>query len=165
MALNEHVNRSFLGVKETKKEENLENASPMERLILTSPHSDIGNCVLEGRLISRDLATAATAICRRRFKAKDIVLMVLLDENEEGESGIVFTETGIYHWLEDEEFMGEILYMDIESVDYDEENVMITDGAGRTVEIFCGEDDDEEHYSRYMYNFIMDIKEGMEEIE
>ena len=148
-----------------KKKENLENASPMERLILTSQHSDIGSCVLERMLISGELANAATAICRRRFKVMDIVLMVLLDKDEEGEAGIVFTETGIYHWLEDEEFVGEMPYVDIESVDYDEEQVIITDNDGRTVELFCGEDSEEEHYSRYMYNFIMDIKEGLEEMQ
>ena len=151
-----------LGMAKTAQEkEDLENASPIRRSILSSNYGDIGECVVAGARISRQLATTAVSICRRRFKAEDLILLVLLDEEEEGEAGIAFTEIGIYYWREDEEFVAEIPYESIQAVDYDEENAIVTTADGKVIELFCGADEDEK-YSRYMYNFIMDIKEALE---
>lgn len=139
----------------------LENASPLRKFILSSDYSAIGNCVVAGSLLSKSLATTATSICRRRFKADDIILMILLDEEEEGEAGIAFTEMGIYCWEEEEEFLAEIMYDSIRDVDYDEESTIVYTMDGKEIELYCGEDTDEK-YSRYLYNFIMDIKDALE---
>ena len=139
----------------------LENASAIKKFLLTGNYSEIGGYVLAGTSITRKLAITAVSVCRRRFKTEDIVLLVLLDEDEEGEAGIVFTEKGIYQWQEDEEFVAEVRYDAIQSVDYDEENVLITTKDGKNVDLYCGDDCDEK-YSRYMYNFIADIVEFFE---
>lgn len=140
---------------------NLENAGPVKRILLEHDFIAIGEYVLADSRISRELAVSVAAICRRRFKATDIVVLDILDEKEEGEAGIAFTEKGIYCWEEDETFVAEILYSNIAAVDYEEEYVIITDKEGKEIRLFCG-DEDEVKYSRNMYNYIMDIKEAME---
>ena len=80
-------------------------ASPLKKFILSCDTDKLGDCVGRGSQISKQLSNAATAICRRRFNRDDIVVMSVLDRDEEGEAGIVFTEKGIYHWLENEEFV------------------------------------------------------------
>jgi hypothetical protein len=117
----------------------------------------IGSCVLKGARITQDYGNTATAICKRRFKWEEMVVMVVLDEDEEGEAGIVFTEKGIYHWMEDEEFVAEVLYEDIGAISYCKDEIIITKMDDSPVILFCGEDAEEEKYSRYMYNFICDV--------
>lgn len=133
--------------------------SPFREFIFTLDSARIGNCVLKGAQLSKELGNTATAICKRRFKWQDMIVMVALDDEGEGEAGIVFTEKGIYHWLEDEEFVAEVTYEDIGAVGYQGNYVIITRQDDSPVELFCGEDAEEEKYSRYMYNFICDIVE------
>ncbi len=133
--------------------------SPFREFIFVLDSEHIGSCVLKGARLSRDFGNTATAICKRRFKWQDMVVMVVLDEAEEGEAGIVFTEKGIYHWREDEEFVAEVLYEDIAAIGYQGDSVIITEHDDTPVILFCGEDAEEEKYSRYMYNYICDIVE------
>ena len=133
--------------------------SPFREFIFSLDSDHIGSCVIKGSRLSRDFGNTATAVCKRRFKWQDMVVMVVLDEEEEGEAGIVFTEKGIYHWKEDEEFVGEILYEDIAAVGYQGDSVIITNHEDVPLILFCGEDAEEEKYSRYMYNYICDVVE------
>ena len=135
--------------------------SPMKIAILNGNCNEISTCVVAGTKISRERAIAAVSICRRKFKIEDIVLMVVLDDAEDAESGIVFTEKGIFYWLEDEGFVAEIPYGSIKTVDYDEEYAIITTTDDKRVELLCG-GEVEDKYSRYMYNYIMDLKEAYE---
>jgi len=132
---------------------------PFREFILGIDSEHIGGCVLKGAQISQEFGNTATAICKRRFKWQDMIVMVVLDGEEEGEAGIVFTEKGIYHWLENEEFVAEVLYEDIGAVGYQGDSVIITRQDDSPVILFCGEDAEEEKYSRYMYNYICDIVE------
>lgn len=132
-------------------------ASPLKKFILSCDTNKLGDCVLRGSQITMELTNAATAICRRRFKWDEIILMVVLDRNEEGEAGIAFTEKGIYHWLEDEEFVFGLTYEEIDAVGYQGDSVILTTSDDDNVCMFCGENAEEEKYSRYMYNFIADI--------
>lgn len=132
-------------------------AGPFREFIFALDSEHIGGCVLRGARITQELGNTATAICKRRFKGQDIIVAVLLDEAEEGEVGIVFTEKGIYHWLEGDEFVAEVLYEDIGAVGYQGNYIIITRQDDSPVELFCGEDAEKEKYSRYMFNFICDI--------
>lgn len=136
--------------------------TPIEKFILEKDYRRIGNLVINELNTSDEKVMAAVSICRRRFKVSDIILLVILDEEQEGEAGIAFTQNGIYHWKGDEEYIGGVSYNHIRELDYDEENVMVTDKDGVILTLWCGEDTSEK-YSRYMYNFIMDIKEYAEE--
>lgn len=134
----------------------------MKSAILGCYLDEISRCVLTGDDITREHAIAAVSICKRKFKIEDIVLMVALDEAEEGESGIAFTEKGIYYWLEDEGFVADIPYGSIKEIDFDQENVIIITADDKKINLFCGGDIDDK-YSRFMYNYIMDLKEEYEE--
>ncbi len=135
----------------------LTGTSGLRRLLIESAKNGLGSCILTFSQISDDLAVTATAICRRRFNRDDIVVMSVLDRDEEGEAGIVFTEKGIYHWLENEQFVAEIPYDQIGAVGYQGDSVIITMEDDSNVILYCGEDAVEENYSRYMYNYIVDI--------
>lgn len=137
----------------------LTEAGPLEKFILSCDTNKLGDCVVRGSQITADLSNTATAICRRRFKASEIILMVVLDRDEEGEAGIVFTEKGIYHWLEDEEFVFGLTYEEIGAFGYQGDSVILTTSDDDNVCMFCGDNAEEEKYSRYMYNFIADIFE------
>lgn len=132
-------------------------ASPFREFIFALDSDHIGSCVLRGARISQELGNTATAICKRRFKWQDMIMMVVLDAEEEGEAGIVFTEKGIYHWLENDEFVAEVPYEDIGAVGYQGNYIIITRQDDSPVELFCGEDAEKEKYSRYMFNYICDI--------
>lgn len=134
-------------------------ASPLKKFILSCDTDKLGDCVVRGSQISKELSNAATAICRRRFKWDEIILMVVLDPEEEGEAGIVFTEKGIYHWLENEEFVFGLTYEEIDAFGYQGDSVILTTSEDDNVIMFCGDNAEEEKYSRYMYNFIADIYE------
>ena len=132
---------------------------PFRDFIFCLDSEHIGACVLKGARLSQELGNTATAVCRRRFKCQDIIVMDVLDEEEEGEAGIVFTEKGIYHWLEGEEFVAEVPYDDIGAVGYCGDEIIITRMDDSPVFLFCGAGAEEEKYSRYMYNYICDILE------
>ncbi|MGN0169858.1 MAG: hypothetical protein ACI39H_03735 [Lachnospiraceae bacterium] len=108
--------------------------------------------------IAEEILVDITAICRRRFKKKDVLVYVDTDEGREMESGIVFTASAIVTWSNQGEIVVVIPYEEIESVDFDEEEVLIEFG-GKSTTLYLGEDAEAEKYPRYMYNFIMDILE------
>ena len=91
-------------------------AGPFREFIFALDSDHIGNCVLKGARITQEIGNTATAVCKRRFKWQDMIVLIALDGDEEGEAGILFTEKGIYHWLEDDEFVAEVLYEDIGAV-------------------------------------------------
>ena len=132
-------------------------AGPFREFIFALDSDHIGSCVLRGARITQEIGNTATAICKRRFKWQDMIVLIALDEDEEGEAGIAFTEKGIYHWLEGDEFVAEVPYEDIGAVGYQGNYIIITRQDDSPVELFCGEDAEKEKYSRYMFNFICDI--------
>ena len=132
---------------------------PFREFIFALDSDRIGGCVLKGNRITQEIGNTATAICKRRCKWQDMIVLIVLDEEEEGEAGIVFTEKGIYHWLEGDEFVAEVTYEDIGAVGYQGNYIIITRQDDSPVELYCGEDAEEEKYSRYLYNYICDIVE------
>ncbi len=93
--------------------------------ILALDWKDIGELVLspESECFNAYARTAAT-ICRRAFKPADVILISVLDEDGEGETGIAFTTRGIYYW--DEDMHTGVNYSDIAGVDYDDDSVIVT---------------------------------------
>ena len=91
------------------------------------------------------------------FFASDIILMNVLDDEQQGEIGIVLTEEGCFVW--NEKFLFNFNYKDIESVDYNDEDMEVYVKANNedyTIELSGDED---EHYPRKWYNLLLDIKE------
>lgn len=134
-----------------------EQRSPLASFIYDSDYSEIGNCVCRRTELTKSQINTALAICRRSFTKDEIILFDILDADCEGEEGIVFTETAIYHWREGEAVMTEVPYEKIEGVDYDDNYVTLWTTDDEAIEVYCGEDAEEEKYTRYMYNFIWDI--------
>ena len=93
--------------------------------ILALDWKDIGELVFspESECFNAYARTAA-AICRRAFRPADVVLISVLDEDGEGETGIAFTTDGIYYW--DEDMHDGVKYSDIAAVDYDDDSVRVT---------------------------------------
>lgn len=135
----------------------LEQRSPLASFIYDSDYREIGNYVLRKTELSKSQENNAVAICRRSFTKDDIILFDILDDAGEGEEGIVFTETTIYHWRDDETVMGEVPYDMITDVDYDGDYVYLCTADDEAIDLYCGRDAGEEKYTRYMYNFISDI--------
>jgi len=131
------------------------NGSQLAEYIEGLDYENIGPSVSVGSF-SDYMLSNVTAICRRRFKKKDIIAFVDLKEGEDFESGVIFTESGIFYWSDNGDEIENVEYNAISSVDYDEESVCITT-INSSMNIFLGEDAEEEKYPRYMYNFIMDI--------
>lgn len=142
-----------------------EKRSSLADFIYDSDYSEIGNCVLRKTELSKRQVNNAIAICRRSFTKDDIILFDVLDEEEEGEEGIVFTEKAIYHWLDNETVVGEVPYEMITGVDYGGAHVTLWTTDDEAVDLYCGEDAEEEKYTRYMYNFISDILDFFEKEE
>lgn len=146
-----------------KEEETLrKNSRDLTEWICNSNYRMIAEYVYANDDLTDDMALAAVSICRRRFKRSDIVLMVALDKDVEGERGIVFTKDRLYCWEEDEDYRGDVAYIDIEDVTYDKESLTIVNKSGDEVYIYCG--DEFEDYNRRMYNYLMDIKDCAESI-
>ena len=125
-----------------------------------------------------ELAYKAATICRRRFKPRDAYIISKLDAGLIGESGIAFTENGLYFWAEEDHYMYGILYRDVAEVDYDSTGVLLSvsgesesamvvekaDSPVKTIRTLpCVSDSDPRtaanrmYYIRGMYNFIADI--------
>lgn len=129
----------------------------MNHPILSLNYREIGENVYAGS-ISKEVLNDVTAVCRRRFRGDDVLVYVDTDENEEYNSGIVFTEDRIFTWTDNEGCIEEVAYADISAVDYNDHSVTISYNGG-TCALYLGENAEDEKYSRYMYNFIMDIME------
>lgn len=138
-------------------------ADSIKKFLLENGSDKIGKCVRRGMEIPEKWMLAATSVCRRRFHWLDIIWMIALDDAEEGEAGIVFTKKGIYHWLEEENFVAEVLYDDIVSVEYNKNHVILTLDGGMEIKLLCDKGTGEEMYNRHLYNFIVDIVEFIKE--
>lgn len=139
---------------------NISNANTLEKFKKYVGGLDlnmIGPVVISGNLLE-GMLNDLTAICRRCFRKKDVIVYVDTDEDEEMECGIVFTANGIVSWRLNGNEIIQIPYTEIDSVDYDEDEVIINH-SGVSTELYLGMESREEKYSRYMYNFIMDILE------
>lgn len=145
-----------------KFQEEEEAKSPLAKFICDCDYSEIGNCVCRKSELTKGQINTAVAICRRRFTKDDIILFDILDDYEEGEEGIVFTESAIYHWRGDETLVAEVSYEEIARVDYEGDYVYLYTEDDEVIEMYCGEDAGEEKYTRYMYNFISDILDFLE---
>ena len=88
------------------------------------------------------------------------VFFVDLDEEEEYETGVVFTDASIIYWTETGGDVEKIPYKSISAVDFDEDSVFIKHGNANT-NIALGDEAEDEKYPRYMYTFIMDILDLM----
>lgn len=154
------ITKSMMGFEEIGKvyerlTKKVENSSQISRLVKNLDYEHIGPSVSVG-LFSEDMLTNVTAICRRKFKKKDVIAFVDVSEEYEYESGIIFTESGIFHWNNEGKDIKSVEYSAISEVDYDETNVYIK-SENTTMEISMGDYAEEDKYPRYMYTFIMDI--------
>ena len=151
---------SLEGMKAAKRvAEELGGCVDFTDILLELDYHSIGSNVYAKSDLSDDVLLTAVSICRRRFKKDDIVFMVVLAHAQEGECGIAFTKDKMYYWEEDEDYRGDVSYMDILDVDYEETVVSVSaSGCNQALEIEC--DNDGKNYSRQMYNFLMDIKEA-----
>ncbi len=87
--------------------------------------SEIEEIAATGKRIPPLLAKKASIICRRRFRPDEVLATVALDEEHEGEAGLVFTDHGIFAWESDDTFRFAVRYSDIVDTDYN--------GAGVTI--------------------------------
>ena len=119
-------------------------------------YDEIGPEVYAGE-IRESLLSDISAVCRRAFRKKDVIVYVGVDTcDEDYEEGIVFTTEGIYSWCNNGSSVTQIKYTDITKVDYDETDVLI-EHDNTTTRISLGEYAEDEKYPRHMYSFIMDI--------
>ena len=93
-------------------------------------HKNIGPSVMAGD-IDDDILVDIMAMCRRRFKKDDILVVVDLSE-EENETGIVFTGTELHYWDNSGAVITTIRYENIEAVDFDEDSVLIQHSGEKT---------------------------------
>lgn len=146
----------------------------MDNLMLNKSMAEVADymrgldCSLIGPAVYGDGVTDSvlsdiTAVCRRAFKKKDVVVYVEIDsEDDEYEEGIVFTPESIFYWTDNGSVTVGIRYSEMVKVDYDETDIIIkTDEA--TSRISLGENAEDNKYPRYMYSFIMDILEYIAE--
>lgn len=117
--------------------------------------------------ITDQTAFDVVTICRRKLKKEDILVLSITEGyvDEEISSGIIFTKDKICEF-DDDALYNIIKYTDIKEVDYDTESVKITtDAKTHTLICCCDEDREDASYSKYMYNFIMDIVDYLQENE
>lgn len=118
-------------------------------------------------VIKDQVAFDVVTMCRRKLKKKDILVLSITDEGDSGEisNAIIFTKDKICVFWEDD-IDDTINYADIKEVDYDRESVIITtDAETHTLTCCCDEDREDASYPKYMYNFIMDIVDYLQENE
>lgn len=109
---------------------------------------------------TREMLNDITAVCRRCFKRKEVALYVALDNDYE--RGLVFTDHAIVYWTDGRgETVEKIKYEDIDSVDYNEDGVLVDHGD--MTQIYLGDDADAEEDSRHLYTLIMDILDYLAE--
>lgn len=114
----------------------------------------IGARVERTECFGEEILSDVTAICRRRFKKDEILILDLLDED--AESGIAFTEERMFYWTDEGGEVEAVPYADIRKVDFAGDEVLVEYGDS-SVTMNLGDDAEDEKYTRYMYNFIMDI--------
>ena len=108
-----------------------------------------------------------TAVCRRAFKKKDVIVLVRPDgDDDDYERGIVFTDSAIFSWEECGAELSRIPYDCITEVDYDESDIVITYANMLSKVCRITLDDSASPsgvYPRRMYNFVMDILDYLNE--
>lgn len=115
---------------------------------------------------TEDILNDITAICKRAFNKQDVIIYInTSDDEDDYETGIVFNETEIVTWDMTKESIIRIPYEKIESVDFDDKFAYVILNDNQTVKLYLGKDADEMKYSRYMYNFLMDLMEYNEKLE
>lgn len=121
----------------------------------------------EWDIITDQTAFDVVSICRRKLKKKDILVLSITEKYGDGDirNGIIFMKDKICEF-NDDALYNIIKYIDIKEADYDTESVTITTDA-ETHTLTCCYDTDEydESYPKYMYNFIMDIVDYLQENE
>lgn len=140
-----------------------------KEFLLERAGKSIGEAVYTGEEENmKEYARKAATICRRRFNSQDVAVMSLLDEEQEGDAGIAFTEQGAFYWEDDDNFIFGFDYSDVSAIDYDSNGVKITlkeTGERRVIPCINYDwdlDEDEEmEYIREMYNFIADIVDAI----
>lgn len=124
--------------------------------------NDLGAVTYTG-CIDKQVLSDISAICRRAFKRDEVAVYVEIEDRYESyNSGVVFTEKGIFYWTECGDEIESIMYGDIQKVDFNDSEVII-EGSGGEITIDLGDDADENKAPRHMYTFIMDILDYMEE--
>lgn len=118
-------------------------------------YGNIGPDVCAGD-IQEELLSDISAVCRRAFKKKDVIVYVGIDPDDDYEDGIVFTTDSIIGWTDKGTDVTRIKYSEISKVDYDETHIII-EHENTTTRMSLGDDAEDEKYPRRMYSFIMDI--------
>lgn len=106
--------------------------------------------------IQEEILSDISAVCRRAFKKKDVIVYVGIDPEDDYEEGIVFTTDSIFCWTDNGANVTGIKYSEIKKIDYDETDILI-EHDNTTTRFSLGDDAEEEKYPRHMYSFIMDI--------
>lgn len=124
--------------------------------------------------ITDEEAFNAVSGCRRKIKKDDILLLSILDESGTGGIGIAFTKDRIYFYadslLEKDKGYGavkdlnrkSIEYKDIIEADYNRTYVTIITKDGHDSFMCCNSGYETSRFTKYMYNFIMDIIDCMQ---
>ncbi|MCI8891255.1 MAG: hypothetical protein HFH34_07930 [Eubacterium sp.] len=150
-----------------KQETNIESAVAKLIKMNAESYKQVGTVVKfredlapDSRLIISDQeAYDVVSACRRKIKKDDILLLNTI--------GLAFTNDKIYFFTsksykyisgcEDNLYADEIAYADIVNVDYCKKYVEIITEKGRQGLRCCSKEYRHSEYSKYMYNFIMDI--------
>lgn len=132
--------------------------SEIREKMLELDYKNIGPDVSVCGSIGDSVLADISATCRRAFKKDEVVVYVNLDEDDDYDAGIVFTETSLIAWEDGGSVMEKIPYEQITTVDFDDDSVIIN-YAENNAEIPLGEDAEDEKYPRHMYSFVMDILE------
>lgn len=135
-----------------------------EELFLSHKSTNDTFLIMSGEDMIAPILDNALAICRRVFKASDVRMLVVLDEDHEGEKGIAFTEKKLYVWKGEDEERFDVAYDEIDNLDYGENCIMIACGE-KNYSIEVDGDNPDINYPRKLYNFIADVLERLEENE
>ena len=111
--------------------------------------------------ILSDITTAS----RRKIKKESIVISCFMDEYFDRMIGLVFTNEKIHYILRGR-LATSINYADIEDVDFEEDTITLKLLNGEEIDLYCDDGDSYTSYRDYtknLYNFIMDIKDMIEE--
>ena len=95
-------------------------------------------------------------LCRRKLKKQDIALVEI--KKGSSYSGLIFTDKSLYVLYEDKlDYI--IDYCEMEEIDFDENELVISVTEGDTVNIDCWYND----RAQCIFNILMDIKDRIEE--
>ena len=101
-------------------------------------------------------------VCRRKVKKDKILICSLLDTYFERMSGQAFTNEKIYAF-DDGKLQYIITYDEIDDADFEEDAVILKLTGGQEIRLYCDESGQGSRYSKNLFNFIMDIKDRLDE--